>query len=181
MDGRTPSGPVVFKTSPSGGARHPIEAYVLVLRVAGVTPGLYHYSPQTSRLHRINRHRGSAATVVTYLNGQHWFSGAAALVFMTAVLPRVWWRYPHPRSYRAVLIEAGHFCQTLCLVATWLGLAPFCTIAMDDSRIERDLRIDGLNEVVIYAAGVGSQPPDGRWVQWPGNRPLLPQPLRGRS
>ena len=95
---------------------------------------------------------------------------------MTAVLPRVWWRYPNARSYRTILLEAGHVCQTFCLVATWLDLAPFCTMAMDDSRIERDLRIDGTHEILLYAAGVGSKPADGRWVQWPGHRPIPRQP-----
>ena len=65
------------------------------------------------------------------------------------------WRYPYARAYRAVLAESGHLCQTFCLLATSLGLAPFCTMALADSRIERDLRIDGVSEAVIYAAGVG--------------------------
>jgi nitroreductase len=86
---------------------------------------------------------------------------------MTAVLPRLYWRYEHPRAYRALLLEAGHVCQTFCLAATWLGLAPFCTMALDDSRIERDLGIDGVEEALIYAAGAGTRPADGRWVQWP--------------
>ena len=73
---------------------------------------------------------------------------------MTAVFPRVQWRYPFARAYRTVIAEAGHHCQNVCLVATWLGLAPFCTMALADSRIEKDLGIDGLTESVIYAAGV---------------------------
>jgi hypothetical protein len=48
-----------------------------------------------------------------------------------------------------VLIEAGHFCQTFCLVGTALRLAPFCTAALADSIIERDLRIDGVTESVL--------------------------------
>ena len=181
LEGETVDGSrVCFKTSPSGGACHPIEAYVLALRVRGLARGLYYYSPRTERLHAVRRH-ASAATIEQYLAGQSWYRNAGALVIMTALMPRVWWRYSHPRVYRGVLLEAGHFCQTFCLVSTWLGLAPFCTVALADSRIERDLRIDGINEVVLYAAGVGSQPADGRWVQWPGNRPLLPQPPRNRS
>ncbi len=164
-------GQVLFKTSPSGGACHPIEAYVLAIRVRGVDPGLYHYSPRTSRLHRI-RKGATARQAVRYLAGQEWFAGAAVVVFMTAFLPRLWRRYPNARSYRAVLLEAGHACQTFCLVATWLGLAPFCTMALDDTRIERDLEIDGVGEVLLYAAGVGTKPTDGRWVQWPGHRPI---------
>lgn len=166
-------GRVLFKTSPSGGACHPIEAYVLAVRVAGVPPGLYHYSPKTSRLHLV-RTGASAADVVRYLAGQEWFAGAGAVVFMTGLMPRLWWRYAHPRSYRAVLLEAGHVCQTFCLVATWLGLAPFCTMALEDSTVERVLGVDGVGEVLLYAAGVGVRPPDGRWVQWPGHRPELP-------
>jgi SagB-type dehydrogenase family enzyme len=163
-------GNVLFKTSPSGGACHPIEGYVLALRVAHVRPGLYHYSPRTARLHLI-RQGATSRQAVACLAGQTWFAGAAAIVFMTAQLPRVWRRYDHARAYRAVLIEAGHVCQTFCLAATWLGLAPFSTMALEDRRIERDLGIDGVREVLLYAAGVGARPDDGRWVQWPGNRP----------
>jgi SagB-type dehydrogenase family enzyme len=173
---------VIFRTFPSGGACHPLEAYVLAVRVAGVAPGLYHYSPQTRRLH-LKRRLAARGLIGAYLAGQTWFDGAGALVLMTALMPRVWWRYPHPRSYRAVLLEAGHACQTFCLVATWLGLAPFCTIAMDDDRIERDLGIDGTRETLLYAAGVGTRPADGRWVQWPGLRPdvELPDARRRRA
>ncbi len=165
-------GEVLFKTSPSGGARHPIEAYVMALRVTGVARGLYHYSPKTSRLHVI-RKGASPAQAVEYLAGQTWYEGAAAIVFMTAVMPRLWWRYDHARVYRAALLEAGHVCQTFCLTATWLRLAPFCTMALEDSRIERALGLDGVEEVLLYAAGVGTRPADGRWVQWPGNRPQI--------
>jgi nitroreductase len=77
---------------------------------------------------------------------------------MTAVFPRTQWKYEFPRAYRVVLAEAGHLCQSFCLTATWLGLAPFCTMALADSAIERDLRIDGLTESVLCAAGVGLRP-----------------------
>ena len=132
MSGTTTAGnEVLFKTSPSGGACHPIEGYVLALRVAGVTPGFYHYSP--ARQPAPGPEGATSKQAVAFLAGQTWYAGAAAVVFMTAVLPRVWWRYDHPRAYRAALLEAGHVCQTFCLAATWLGLAPFCTMALDDT------------------------------------------------
>ena len=89
---------------------------------------------------------------------------------MTAVFPRVQWRYPFARAYRTVIAEAGHHCQNVCLVATWQGLAPFCTMALADSRIEKDLGIDGLTESVIYAAGVGPRPKNVAWAPWPARR-----------
>jgi SagB-type dehydrogenase family enzyme len=161
---------LLLKTSPSAGARHPIEAYVLAVRVRDLSPGLYHFSPLTRRLHLVRR-GSTREQLVAYLSNQWWYGDAAALILMTAVLPRVRWRYTNPRAYRSVLLDAGHVCQTFCLVATWLKLAPFCTQALADSRIERDLGVDGVDEVILYAAGVGSRPADGRWVQWPGYQP----------
>ena len=89
---------------------------------------------------------------------QWWYRDASALVLLTAVFERTRWRYEGPRAYRAVLIEAGHLCQTFCLTATWLGLAPFCSMALADTAIESMLGLDGVSESVLYAAGVGSTP-----------------------
>ena len=143
-----------LRTSPSGGARHSIEVYIAARRVRGVRPGLYHYA---SDRHQLERVRGGQPLggVERYLPEQPWFEGAAVLVFFAASFERVLWRYDYSRAYRAVLIEAGHLCQTFCLTATWLGLAPFCTMALSDSSIERDLKLDGITESVLYAAGVG--------------------------
>jgi len=101
-------------------------------------------------------HSGArSARVVELCARQEWVGDCTALFVMTGVLPRVMWRYGFSRAYRTVLLEAGHFCQTFCLVATWLGLAPFCTAALVDPEIEADLGVDGTSETVLYAVGVG--------------------------
>jgi SagB-type dehydrogenase family enzyme len=158
-------GQLALKTSPSGGARHSIEVYVLARKVSSLDPGLYHYQPDAHRLARSGR--GRARQVTDYIPGQHWYKDAGAVFLMTTVFDRVQWRYFHARAYRAILAEAGHLCQTFCLVATWLGLAPFCTMGLSDRRIERDLKIDGVSESIIYAAGVGSRPKGVEWAPWP--------------
>jgi SagB-type dehydrogenase family enzyme len=159
-------GRAMLRTSPSGGARHPIEAYVVARNVQGVREGLYHYSPDGHRLTLLRR--GTAGTrIARYLPGQEFFASASVLVLMTAVFGRTEWQYPFPRAYRVVHLEAGHFCQTFCLVATALGLAPFCTAALADSAIERDLEIDGVTESVLYACGVGTRPPGVNWAPFP--------------
>ncbi|HET9399432.1 MAG TPA: SagB/ThcOx family dehydrogenase [Candidatus Acidoferrales bacterium] len=163
-------GRVPKKTSPSGGSRHPIEGYVYALRVAGLPRGVYHYNSAAHRLERIRR--GAAAPEISrLLNRQWWFGKAAFVVFLTAVFARTEWKYPAPRAYRAVLAEAGHVCQTFCLTAASRGLAPFCTMAMRDSAVERALKIDGVSESVLYATGCGLPPKGSGWSPWPG-RPL---------
>src|SRR4029079_8914998 len=48
-----PFGRLFHKTSPSGGARHPGEVYLLAMRVEGLAQGLYHYDCLHHRLNRI--------------------------------------------------------------------------------------------------------------------------------
>ena len=147
-------GNLPIKTSPSGGARHPGEVYLMALRVKGLRTGLYHYHPARHHLRRISKNATREAASL-YCARQGYPRNAAALFLMTAVFRRTMWKYGHARAYRVVLLDAGHLCQTFCLVATWLGLAPFCTAALKDTLIEEDLGIDGISESVLYVAGVG--------------------------
>jgi SagB-type dehydrogenase family enzyme len=169
-------GELPLKTSPSGGALHPIEVYVCARRVEGLKPGLYHYASDAHCLERVAA-QARPARVQRYLPTQYWYGGAAALIFFTGVFERYLWKYSYARAYRAVLIEAGHQCQTFCLAATWLGLAPFCSMALADSAIEGDLGLDGISEAVLYAAGVGARP-DGPAVRSHplGTRPMTLRP-----
>lgn len=150
-----PFGRLFHKTSPSAGARHPGEVYLLAMRVGGLAQGLYHYDCLHHRLERL-RSLPAVKKALAYTAGQEFVQDASALFIMTAVFPRVLWKYRFARSYRVVLLDAGHLCQTFCLVATWLGLAPFCTAAFEDTLIENDLGLDGIGESPLYVAGVGT-------------------------
>jgi SagB-type dehydrogenase family enzyme len=158
-------GKLLHKTSPSGGARHPGEVYLMALRVKGLRAGVYHYHPAHHHLKRISTN-ATRDKAWLYCACQDYARNAAALFLMTAVFQRTMWKYHKPRAYRVVLLDAGHLCQTFCLVATWLGLAPFCTAALKDTLIEEDLGIDGIGESVLYVAGVGL-PPTSRVVKTP--------------
>jgi len=154
-------GRLLLKTSPSGGARHPIEVYLFVLRVKGLQRGIYHYRGDKNSLELLSRN-ANERRLMKLCAGQDWIRHCSAVFVMTAVLPRVMWRYDFSRAYRVVLFEAGHFCQTFCLVATWLGLGPFCTAALADVALEKELSVDGVSETVLYAAGVGPRIPSDR-------------------
>jgi len=154
-------GSIAVKTSPSGGALHPIEAYVLARNVENLPAGLYHYDGRNHRLELLRR--GSSSKQITrWLANQWWYGGAAFVVFMTAVFGRTQWKYDYARAYRAMLLEAGHLCQTFCLTATWLNLAPFCTLAFVDSAIEKAIGVDGVSESVLYVGGAGVRPENDR-------------------
>ncbi len=157
---------LALKTSPSGGARHSIETYVVIRDVAKLRPGVYHYAPDRHALEKI-RGPVSRKRLREYLPNSGYFAAASAMVFFTTIFERIIWRYPYSRAYRAALVEAGHLCQTFCLTATWLGLAPYCVMGLADSLVERDLGIDGIRESVLYAAGVGRPPAGSGWAPLP--------------
>ncbi|HWT45735.1 MAG TPA: SagB family peptide dehydrogenase, partial [Vicinamibacterales bacterium] len=174
---RTEFGRLPLKTSPSGGARHPIEGYLYASRVDGLRAGLYHYAADRHRLERIST-GDMTARVRLWMPYGDYFSRAAFVVVLTAVLEREIWRYPYARAYRAALAEAGHVCQTFCLTATWLGLAPFCLMGLDDAAIEQDLGLDGVRETVVYAAGAGVRPQGTAWApRRRGGLASLPNPV----
>ena len=171
-------GRLPYKTSPSGGARHPGEVYLMALRVDGLERGMYHYQARDHRLARLPA-KVSPRMASAYCADQPYFAGAAALFIMTAVFARTMWKYGRARAYRVVLLETGHLCQTFCLTATRLGLAPFSTAALKDSLIEKDLGIDGISESVLYVAGVGLVGAPGSGLRH-GNQRVTssPQPVR---
>lgn len=163
-------GPLALKTSPSGGARHSLEAYVWARRVNGVRAGLYHYRPGQ---HVLAALPGTPPESVTaWLPTQDGYDQAAVVVVLASVLERVAWRYRSARAYRVVLVEAGHLGQTFCLAASALGLAPFCTAALADSAIERTLGLDAERQPAMYVLGAGPARP-GAWQPHAG-RPAPP-------
>jgi len=169
--------PIPLKTSPSGGARHATEVYVVARYVQGLAKGIYHYAPGRHALTRVGS-RVSAERMRAYVPGSEYFAKAPVMVFFTSVFARIHWRYPYARAYRAALIETGHVCQTFLLAATRLGLAPFSVMALADSAIEHDLGIDGISESVLYAAGVGKRPRGATWA--PLDRGRAPALRRNR-
>ena len=167
---------IPLKTSPSGGARHPIEAYVVARRVDGLRSGLYHYDAGRHALEYLRR-APSASRLRAYMPTSDHFAASPVLVLFTAVLERQLWRYPYSRAYRAALIEVGHVAQTLCLAATALRLAPFSIMGLADAVIEQDLGVDGITEPVLYAAGFGRRPAGVSWAPRPrGTLPIRPNP-----
>lgn len=149
-------GPIVQKTSPSGGARHPIEAYLLVRNVEGLPRGVYHYDSARHALVDL-RKRVSEERLAHLLAEQPYFARAGVVIVMTGVFARKMWRYPYSRAYRSLLIELGHFGQTFCLLSTALRLAPFCTMAFRDSAVDAAIGVDGTTESALYIVGVGGR------------------------
>ena len=147
-------GRLALKTSPSAGALHPTECYVLAWNVSGLAAGLYHYDVGSNELCRL-RSGDLRAAAVKAASGQRWVARAAFLCVMTAVFERTLWKYDFESAYRVLWLDAGHLAQTFCLLATSRGLGPFTTAAVQDTFIEKLIGLDGIKEFPVYLCGAG--------------------------
>jgi SagB-type dehydrogenase family enzyme len=146
--------PTTLRTVPSAGARHPFETYLLVNRVAGLPPGLYRYLAIDHKLVEEDRSEGIADRVLDASLRQQFLVEGAATFIWVAVAYRSFWRYGE-RSYRYLHLDAGHVAQSLYLAVQAVGGGCCVVGAYDDEAVNAAIGLDGVEEFVIYMAGVG--------------------------
>ncbi|MFI1202622.1 SagB/ThcOx family dehydrogenase [Streptomyces sp. NPDC020883] len=152
-------GSLMQRTSASGGARQEIEAYVLVRRVEALAPGIYHYNGLIHGLEFLGDCPPWQDVAQLSVN-QRGIEDAAFAIVLTSLVERMRSKYRTARTYRIMLMDAGHLAQTFAMVTTALGLGPFQTAAFADTDVEDLLGIDGVDETALYllSAGVPADP-----------------------
>ncbi|MEM8962816.1 MAG: putative peptide maturation dehydrogenase [Acidobacteriota bacterium] len=146
------------RTSPSGGSLHSVEVYPVVLRVAGLASGIYHYNAERHALDQLKTvNREDLEQLVSEVGvGQHWMADASVVFVMTARFPRSYWKYPKSaRAFGVVLMDVGHLGQTFYLSATEQGFGAFFSAAIDPRRLDVELDLDGFSEGPIAVCGAG--------------------------
>jgi putative peptide maturation dehydrogenase len=146
------------KANPSGGSLHPIEAYVLVRRVDGMAPGLFHYHVGEHALEPLAPIDAARADelALQFVAAQDFFAESHVLVAIVARFRRTFWKYRnHPKAYRAIALEAGHVSQNLYIAATEADLGAYITAAINEVEIEQAFGLDPLAESPLAVCGFG--------------------------
>lgn len=191
----------VFKrTSPSGGALHPTECWLIVQRVEDIAPGLYRYQIDTHALEPVtpgiappqpgdvgtqalgdiaprawstDELRAFARIAVA---GQEFFADAPVLCALAPRFHRNFWKYRnHSKAYRVTVLDAGHLSQTLQLCATQAGLGPFVTGAINEIDLERAFGLTGYLESPMVVCGFGARAPKLVTSEFDPNRRVWPR------
>jgi SagB-type dehydrogenase family enzyme len=152
--------PLLHRTSPSGGGMYPLELYPVVLNVEGLEPGVYHYNAYGHYLELLRSGADDpdfAAEALELLIPGTNYDHLGVVLVTTAVCLRSVFKYGE-RGYRFLLIEAGHAAQNSYLAATALGLSLCALGGFLDEEVNRFLGVDGLEELALYVALVGSSP-----------------------
>ncbi|BAN89852.1 SagB/ThcOx family dehydrogenase [Aeropyrum camini] len=140
---------------PSAGALQPVEVYLVVERVEGLKPGLYHYNPAGHCLEMLREGRLLRELADVSLGQDHVADAAAALV-LTAVYTRTGSKYGH-RSYRYVHWDTGFAGENLYLVCEALGLATVAVGAFYDEEMCSFLGIECPWEMPMLVFPVGAR------------------------
>jgi SagB-type dehydrogenase family enzyme len=158
------------RTSPSGGGLQTAEPYLVNFTITGLPAGVYHYHSIDHRLTRIDGEL-PAADLGALLAGQTFANDLGFAIFLVARFDKMWWKYPHSRSYRVALMDVGHLSQTFHLACTGYGLTSWLTGAFYDEEIARRLGLDPARQAVLLVVGAGNG--DGRAIS-----PAILQALR---
>lgn len=147
-------GVLQLRACASGGARHETEAFVFVLNVASLRPGLYHYDNIRHGLEPIRADVGRAE--IEHLTfGQGFFAHASFGVLTAAVAGRMSWKYPHPVGYRILLHNVGHMAQVFSMTATALGFGASLTGAIRGTEADTMLGLNQPSEFTTFALACG--------------------------
>ena len=168
---------ILKKTSPSGGSRHSVEAYALVLNAEGLEPGLYHYGVARHELEPLRPLEPEEARRLASVcsSGQWWAADASVLFLLTSRFYRTFWKYRrHERVYTTLFMDVGHLSQTFFLVCAELGLGAFFVGAVNGANIEEELGLDPAEEGALALCGCGYEAP-GEPALRPDFAPYVPR------
>lgn len=155
----SPFGKYFKRSSPSGGARHPIEAYLIVLDVNGLEPGLYHIDTAREVLVEL-RTADMRKALTTACFQKPGIEFASAAIVLTVRWLRHQYKYQYSRSYRMIMLDVGHLIQSHALIATSVGIQSFLGPSIDDEAVKDLLELSGDDEDPIYVIGMGLRLPD---------------------
>ncbi|WP_051256500.1 SagB family peptide dehydrogenase [Cystobacter fuscus] len=153
---------------PSGGARYPLETYVVVGQCEGLEPGLYHHDAAG---HRLEQRGGMTPTVRALLaDAQVGSHPPRVLLILAARFARTSFKY-ESIAYALILKEAGVLLQSLSLAATAMGLAA-CVVGRGNPELfEHAAATEGVAESSVAEFAIHGCTPEGRPLAEPHSRP----------
>lgn len=149
----TQQGDTFLRTAPSAGGLYPIETYLAVRSVEGLSQGIYHFRPGDFDLELLKQGDFSSALAQAALE-QNMFQVAQTTFIWSAIISRSKWKY-NQRAYRYIYLDAGHIAQNLYLAAETIGLGVCAVGSFYDDACNQILGLDGKEETVVYMGTVG--------------------------
>lgn len=140
-----------FRGYPSGGAKYPIETYLVVQNVTGLSNGIYHYNPKEHVLEDMWK-LPEEIKIFPRFNG--WANNARATIVFTSLWHKSEDKYGRA-SYLLSLLECGHAAQNILLTASALNLPACPIVGTRDNYLADLLDLNTELEQPVYAIALG--------------------------
>jgi len=150
-------GKILAKTSPSGGARHPSEAYILLLKnLDNIPAGVYHYSVKRNGLEYLTSLGSITKTKKYFYKTSHVKDfNAEVIIVISSIFERNMWRYREIRTFRVIFLDIGHLLSTLRIITKSLGMDVLINHSFDDYLVQKLLGLTTGKERPLYCAIIG--------------------------
>jgi len=143
-----------FRTAPSAGALYPLEIYIVVGYVEGLTAGVYKYDPHEHELRKVLDGDKRIELAEAAL-GQSSVKEGGIDLLITAVYERTTRKYGD-RGVRYVHMEAGHAAQNVCVQAVAMDLGLVTVGAFRDEEVKEILNLPEI-EQPLYIIPMGKK------------------------
>jgi SagB-type dehydrogenase family enzyme len=147
-------GTMYFRAAPSTGALYQTEVYVVAAEVAGLEPGVYHFSPGDFALRRLREGDFRGALAIAAADED--LAARPATIILSAIYWRNTWKY-RARGYRHLFWDSGSMLSNLLAAATALDLPARVVTGFVDLEINGLLALDGEKEGALVLVPVGGQ------------------------
>lgn len=137
------------RTYPSGGARFPVELYLMSYNIEDLESGAYHYNFKKKGLELLlekNLDNKKRELISPYLDNP------AATIIFTSSIPRSEIKYGN-RAYPYSLIEAGHMGQNIHLACAEKGIGSCSISGFVDTTVNKLLDLIE-DEILLYSISV---------------------------
>ncbi|MCH2188326.1 SagB/ThcOx family dehydrogenase [Candidatus Gracilibacteria bacterium] len=130
------------------------EFYIMIYNVEGIEPGIYHYNLENNEFCLIKK--GNYSNEVTDIQmGQKVIERSKFSIYIGVDFYRYMWRYRYSKKYTLLLMQVGKVAQQIITISQVLGIGSFMSPAIKDSKIEKLIGLDGINESVVYFLSFG--------------------------
>jgi SagB-type dehydrogenase family enzyme len=145
---------VELRTAPSGGGLYPINLYVLVQNVTGISPGIYRYLPHYHGLRAVTQSEPDSTMTEVAQFGE---IKAHKANFLIAYVYRL---FENTRKYGEsglafALIEVGAIAMNIHLTCAALGIGSCDVGSFSKRRFEKLMHLDGISEHMLHLTVVG--------------------------
>ncbi|QHZ47757.1 hypothetical protein [Bacillus sp. NSP9.1] len=143
-----PTGPLLKRTSSSGGGRHPTEGILLIRKAIGnIKEGNYAYDTETHSLVKLDSSNIKLDHILP--------EGTDFSILFTVCPERAMWRYRDIRAFRPMLIDIGHVIETFKLLISKASYNLIKGGITEATEVAEELGINWMEEPAFNILHVG--------------------------